>query len=137
MVHALKKVHSLLKRGGVMIDMQEIPYWRWLGVLSPDGLRLIKSHVGRLKFEHNRKAFRAMSQIIDDGLFALEDERTFDAFTHADSTDDLFEFYTAPPDEETIQSLNELLEKGGEGAKVVVRQPTRMVLLRAIIAHSI
>lgn len=130
MVHALKKVHTLLQPGGVLIDVQEIPYWRWLGILSDDGVNLIKSHVGSRKFEDNRQAFAAMSEVVDTGLFILEDERTFDSFTHAETVEDLLEFSTVPPDEETIQSLTELLEKAGEGAQVVVRQPTRMVSLR-------
>ena len=131
MVHALEKVHGLLKPRGVMIDVQEIPYWRWLGVLGNEGLRLIKSHTGSKKFENNRQAFAALAVVIDQGLFALDEERTFDAYTHADSVEDLVEYFTSPISENTVQRLKDLLEQAGEGAKIVVRQPTRMVRLRA------
>ncbi|MBW8012470.1 MAG: hypothetical protein FVQ83_14740 [Chloroflexi bacterium] len=132
MVHALEKVHSLLQPRGVMIDVQEIPYWRWLGVLGNEGVRLIKSHTSSKNYTDNRQAFAAMASVIDQGLFALDDERTFDAYTHADTVDDLVEYFTSPISEKTIQSLKALLERAGSGAKVVVRQPTRMVRLQAV-----
>ena len=132
MVHALEKVHGLLKPGGYVVDVQEMPYWRWLGVMSGDDVQLAGPQESSVDFKDNLQASAAITQVIEDGLFVLEDERMFYGYTHSETLEDMLDYVTIRPSEQTIQRLEDLLAGADEAAQVVIRQPTRMVRLRAL-----
>ena len=136
MVHALEVTHSLLKPGGLLID------------IHPTGQHpLVEAHVdGEVRFagvvdelddfEEYFKADQALADVNSRGLFLLEREAFFSFLYHAPTIAELADFIAAEWSdavlhEETIEQARQLMGEPGDGRKIVVREPVRITRFRA------
>ncbi len=92
MVHALEKVHSLLKPGGELIDIHPL--------FDPPAFEVRvgakKFPVGWLRetddYEEYELADEALAEVVKRGLFALERQGIFSFVTHADTAAELKQY---------------------------------------------
>jgi hypothetical protein len=89
MVHALEEIHRLLQPNGNLIEIHpalEAPSV----IVRSDGMTMFVEGDPGFDYEIDlRQAERAVSTIVDDGLFVLEEDRRFDLMTHASSVPEL------------------------------------------------
>lgn len=135
MVHALEKVHRLLRPDGVLID------------IHPDGAPppidvLINGHATRAGYLQERDGFveyfqadDALDEIVRRGLFMLERTEIFDFITHADTIAELSDYLTAEWSdavlpEAVIQRADKLLSAPGKQKQVILCETVRITRLR-------
>jgi hypothetical protein len=135
MVHALEKVHRLLRPGGILID------------IHPDGAPppidvLIDGHATRVGYLQESSGFveyyqadDALAEIVRRGLFVLERAETFDFFTHVDTIAELSDYLAAEwsgailPEAVTWRA-DKLLSAPGKQKQVILCEVVRITRLR-------
>jgi len=136
MVHALEITHSLLKPGGLLIDIHptsEHP----LVEAHVDGEVRLAGYIDELdNFEKYFKADEALAEVNSRGLFLLEQEGFFSFLYHAPTIAELADFIAAEWSdailhEETIKQARQLMGEPGGGREIVVREPIRITRFRA------
>ncbi len=95
MVHALKLVHSLLKPGGMLIDIHPCGQAPLLqvslsGRLHPAGV--LQETDGFVEYA---QAANALAHAAQNGWFGVETSTQFTYILHAETPSDLFEFLNA------------------------------------------
>lgn len=135
MVHALEKIHALLKPDGVMIDIR------------PDGQPpaievWIDGRVTRAGFYQETDNFveyfqaqGAMDEAVGRGLFSVERSGTFTYITHANTItelrDHLLEAWSdAIVDGETVERAAALFDQPGREKEVALREGVLIARLR-------
>lgn len=137
MVHALEKAHRLLKPGGVVVDVRDIDDPARVEVHDGARVSLAGRVVDRSDFDDERQALAALAQVVEDGLFVMEEERLFDHNLHAETLDVLRKYIadewenTILP-EETAQKAVELMSRAADDAEVIVRFSAWMARLRSL-----
>ena len=136
MVHALKKTHSLLQPGGLLINVHDMSVPHVIEVHSAQTVTKAGWLLDSEDFDNERLAFNALAQVVLDNDFVLEDEREFNYNIHIDDVEELQEWLaewweTALLPEGTVQRLNDILRQVHQKAHIVLRAPTRMTKLRA------
>lgn len=136
MVHALKLAHELLKPGGVLIDIHDLPAPHAIGVQVNDDLRqagwLLDSH----DFRSTRAACLALATIVDQGLFDFEKERDFTYAIEASSLPEM-QSWLAEWWEDAILTggvltkLDALYRQATQPGRICLQVRTRMVKLLA------
>jgi hypothetical protein len=135
MVHALEIVHSLLKRGGLLIDIhpsgQPPPVEVHVG-----GEVLLAGHVQEADdFVEYSQADDALADVVARGLFELERMELFSFIVHAPTVQALAdhiaaEWSDAVLAQEVIERAEELLGQPGEGKEATVRETIRIARYR-------
>lgn len=134
MVHALEKVHGLLRPAGMLIDIH--PSAEPPAIQVRIGSKIYEAGWLRetddyLEYE---EADRALAQAIDRGLYALERQAQFSFTTHAPTLRDLQqhleeEWQDAFIEDTTVFSIEDLLR---------VRERDKEVLLReSVLIHRL
>jgi hypothetical protein len=134
MVHALRHAHKLLRPGGLLINVQDLPIPHVIEVHSAEVVTKAGWMMESNDFNDERAALNALSQVVSEGNFQLEDEKDFGFKQHFD---DVLEFQqwlaegweTAVLPDKTIQRLEDIFGQADQLAKVVLKTPTRMTRL--------
>lgn len=146
MVHALEEIHRLLKPNGFLIDIHPVAEHSSVeihrnGKIGPVGNLEVRQWC--IDFE---QADNALTEIVQCGMFTVEQEGTFDTLTHYDSAAEMgtalkesihkFVREGEPVDEEVSQvemlalQAEELLRATGGGAKLVLREKDHISRLK-------
>jgi hypothetical protein len=131
MVHALEKVHSLLKPGGQLIDIHPM--------FDPPAFEVRvgakKFPVGWLRetddYEEYELADEALAEVVKRGLFEIERKGTFSFITHADSATELKQYLIdewkdAIIDEVTFAHAAELFNSIERDKEMILRVTTNI-----------
>jgi hypothetical protein len=146
MVHALEEIHRLLRTNGSVIEIHpalEAPSV----IVRSDGMTPFVEPDPGFDYEMDlRQTERAVSTVVDRGLFVLEDDRRFDLMTHAASVSELrhhFAVTGAYDPEETDETLarqqdemyaraQEALDGASGLSELIYREPARMSRLAPV-----
>jgi len=85
-------------------------------------------------YKSERLALNAITQVVSEGLFLLEDEQDFDFNVYADDLPELRMWLadgwkSAVLPERTLQRLEDLLTEAPQSARIVLKVQTRMICL--------
>jgi len=135
MVHALEKIHQLLRPDGRLIDLHPI------GEPSP-----LEVHIGEHSvlagwvtesddFVEYKQADAALAQVVQRGLFIVEREGTLSFITYADSVAELREYMAkewkdAILDEVSARKAEDLLNMTECGKELILRDQVRIAQLK-------
>ncbi|MGH2594022.1 MAG: hypothetical protein ACRDGG_10970 [Anaerolineae bacterium] len=135
MVHALEKIHHLLKPNGILIDIHPPPEpssieVRIGGQTIPAGW-LHESD----DYAEYEDADDALARAVRKGLFAVEREGAFDLVTHANTLAELRayvaeEWEEARIDDITAMRAEELLSTPERDKEVILRETARIARLK-------
>ncbi len=135
MVHALEKIHQLLRPDGRLIDLHPI------GEPSPLEVRIGErnSLAGWVTesddFVEYKQADAALAQVVQRGLFVVERESTLSFITYADSVAELREYMAkewkdAILDEASARKAQDLLNMAECGKELILRDQVRIARLK-------
>jgi hypothetical protein len=145
MVHALEQIHRLLRPDGELIDIHPIPEGYLIKAIQAD--RIMFSERRRHTCSHDvLHAERALADVIERNLFAVDRRAEFDFLTYASSVqemrayleevntfDDEQEDEIILAREETLYAqVEEILLKSGAGAEVAIHERVRIAKLRPV-----
>ena len=145
MVHALEETRRLIKLVGVMVNILPVP----------EGYSIEVHHDGRILFAERKRdtlsedvlqAEAAIKQVLDRGLFVIDQKDEFDFLTYGSSVSEVrayWEEQNAYEEEPKAQDIlvreeylyaqvEEILEELGEGAEVAFRERVRIERLRPL-----
>ena len=145
MVHALEETRRLLKLDGVLVNILPVP----------EGYFIEVHHDGRVLFSERKRetlskdvlrAEAAIKQVLDRGLFVIDQKDEFDFRTYGSSVSEVRAYweeqnaYEAEPtakdilarEEYLYAQVEEILEEPGEGAEVAFRERVRIERLRPL-----
>ena len=136
MVHALNLVHGILEPGGWLVDIHDLPAPNLVEVQTPDKIHKVGWLLDKDGFENELAAFNALAHTVVEGLFTLEDERTFAYNIYLDGVDELQEWLaewwtSAILPDRTLQRLEKLTSQADQPAKIVLKLQARTTRLRA------
>jgi hypothetical protein len=131
MVHALRRAHSLLHPSGLLINIADLPIPHVIEVHSAEAVIKAGWMMDSVDFRDERAALNALSQIVSEGYFQLEDEQDFGFNQHFDDVHELKQelaegWESAVLPDKTIQRLEDIIGQAGQLAKVVLKTPARM-----------
>jgi hypothetical protein len=148
MVHALEEVHRLLKPDGLMIDIHPAAEHSSIEIHrngKSDLVGHLKVHQWCVDFE---QADNALTEIVQRGMFTVEQKNIFDALTYYDSAEEMgaalkesihkFVREAEPIGEEVSQvemlaaRADEFLRAAGNGAELMLREREHISRLRPI-----
>jgi hypothetical protein len=141
MVHALEQIRRLLRPGGLVINVHSLPMPVMVEVHLPDTTEKVGWLLDADDFENERLAFAALTQVVSDGDFNLEDERDFSYRIYADSLPDLQKWLadwwtSAYLPERTLQRIEDFLHETALISKVVIAERARMTKLSSVILNE-
>lgn len=134
MVHALEKIHRLLKRDGALIDIHPTGELATLEVRVGAQTTLAgwwhEPDVG-LEYVY---AGEALARVVESGLFATERQGVFEYITHADTLAELRDSLTdgwedATVDALTVGRIEEMLNTHERDKEVLLREKVRITRL--------
>ena len=137
MVHALEKIHGLIRPGGILLDIHPTPQPPRIEVRL--GARTILA--GWLKetddYVEYEDADDALSQAIARGLFVVEQCGKFSFVTHADTFAELREYLAeewqdAVIDDLTAARIEELLSTPERDKEVILRESIRIARMKPV-----
>lgn len=136
MVHALKLTRGIIKPGGWLINVHDLPVPHLIEVHTLEASYKAGWLLNKEDIESTRSSLYALSQVVLDGYFILEDERSFIYNISADSVTELQEWLaewwsSATLPVPIIQRLEELTRETGQFSKIILPLQTRMTLLKA------
>jgi hypothetical protein len=136
MVHALHEAHRVLKANGTLIDLRPAAVHRRVGLVHAGGYQ----HAGTMRelLDDDRAANRAITHVLDSGLYRAEWRTQFECQRVMDSLDDfrlfLAEFITLakdlPPHDWLLQRVQRALDMARGQVKIVVKGPLVLRVLR-------
>ena len=145
MVHALEETRRLLKLDGVLVNI--VPH--------PEGYFIEVHHDGRVLFSERKRealseavlrAEAAIKQVVDRGLFAIDQKDEFEFSTYGSSVSEVRAYweeqnaYEEEPkakdilarEEYLYAQVEEILDELGEGAEVAIRERVRISRLSPV-----
>jgi hypothetical protein len=148
MVHALEEIHRLLKPNGFLIDIHPVAEHSSIEIHRNGEIEL----AGHLEVEQwcvdFREADNALTEIVDRGMFTVEQKGMFDALTYYDSAAEMgtalkesihkYVRVGEPIDVEVSQvetltlQAEETLQAAGSGAKLVLRERDHISRLKPL-----
>lgn len=136
MVHALEKIHTLLRPGGILIDIHPTAERATVEV-HLDG-RIV--HAGWLKEDDDLADIRqtdwALAEVARRGLFVIERTGNFIWHTYTDTVAELSEHFPTWSKTDrgraTIQQAGALLAGPGRNKEIVFRENVHILCLRAV-----
>jgi len=150
MVHALEEVQRLLKSDGRLIDIQPLIEEPHLKVYQGNSVIFDEPDPSYDYEEDLRQADVALTQIIQRGLFFLEERSEFDFLTHGSSAQELLAFWgktttdgnisEEDPAEQRIKEVYNRVEEvrrtAGQGAEVALHERARLIRLKPNVANE-
>lgn len=136
MVHALEKVHQLLHRDGLLINVNDLPVPHQIEVHSSGTVHKVGWIQDRDDFYETRCAFNALARVVAEGNFKLEDQRDFDFNITVEDLPELQEWLaewwsSALLPDGIIRQIEELYLEASQPAIIVLGLRVRMIKLRA------
>lgn len=125
-MRALRHIHSALRPGGVLLDLQPARRSR-LELVLPDGRILTAGEIDESPgYAATQAALDALRTVVDDGLFAPEVEREFEFLYHFDGLDEWQQhmadtWHRARVSPELVARARELLAANPTGALRISR----------------
>jgi hypothetical protein len=142
MVHALEEVQRLLKSDGCLIDIQPLIEAPLLKIYQGSSVIFVEPDPSYDYEEDLRQADAALTQVIQRGLFVIEERSEFDFLTHGSSAQELLAFWgkasaddniSEDPAEQRIKEVyarvEEIRQAAGEGAEVALHERARILRL--------
>ncbi|HEX9840491.1 MAG TPA: hypothetical protein VGA72_14170 [Anaerolineales bacterium] len=142
MVHALEEVQRLLKSDGCLIDIQPLIEAPLLKIYQGSSVIFVEPDPSYDYEEDLRQANAALTQVIQRGLFVIEERSEFDFLTHGSSAQELLAFWgkasaddniSEDPAEQRIKEVyarvEEIRQAAGEGAEVALHERARILRL--------
>ena len=131
MVHALEKIHSLLKIDGQLIDIHPTPEPAAIVVRAGDRLTSAGWLDEVTDYVEYEWADDALSTVTDTGLFTLERRSAFEFVWHADSVADLLAYLAedwqdARLDPVTAMRIEEMLKTPEHDKEILVKEAIRI-----------
>jgi len=146
MVHALERIHRLLKSTGALIDIHPVAESSPIEIHQSGRIDLVGHLSVRQWCIDFREADKALTEITQLGLFAVEQESVFDSLTYYASAEELgtsvresIEKFArdaqsaveAVPHAEALAArAEELMRAAAHGAELIVRERTHISRLR-------
>ena len=137
MVHALEKIHRLLKPDGILIDIHPPPEPSSIDVRVDD-----RTHAAGWLHETDdygdyEAADEALAAIVARGLFVIERRGIFSFLTYADTLAELRTYLTeewedARIDDVTAARIEELMTAPDRDKEIILREPVRIARLAPI-----
>ena len=145
MVHALEETRRLLKLDGVMVNILPVPEGYFIEV-HHDGKILFAERKREALSEDVLRAEAAIKQVLDQGLFVIDQKDEFDFRTYGSSVSEVRAYweeqnaYEEEPKSKDIlereeylyAQVEEILDELGEGAEVVIRERVRIARLSPV-----
>jgi hypothetical protein len=145
MVHALEEIWRLIKLDGVIVNILPIP----------EGYSIEVHHNGRIFFAERKRdtlsedvlqAEAAIKQVLDRGLFIMDQKDEFDFRTYGSSVSEVRAYweeqnaYEEEPKAEDVLAreeslyaqVEEILDELGEGAEVAIHERVRIARLSPV-----
>jgi hypothetical protein len=145
MVHALEETRRLIKLDGVMVNILPVP----------EGYSIEVHHDGRILFAERKRdtlsedvlrAEAAIKQVLDRGLFVMDQKDEFDFRTYGSSVSEVRAYweeqntYEEEPKEEDVLAreetlyaqVEEILDELREGAEVAIHERVRIARLSPV-----
>ena len=140
MVHALEKIHRLLKPDGGLIDIHPPPDPASIEVRVGARTTLAGWLNETDDFAPYEDADRALAQVVQSGRFTVERDGTIALITHADTSAELREYVAeewehARIDDITAGRVDELLSTPGRDKEVILRETVRIARLKPLHAN--
>jgi len=142
MVHALEQIKRMLKPEGGLVDIHPFQEGHFIEAYQ-DGNLLFSERVRENDSEYVQHAEKAISQVVDRGVFAVEGSAEFEFMTYSTSVEELREYWHSldvfddPRDEAITVRENDLfaqvdaiLRASGAGSKAAIKERVRMTLLK-------
>ena len=148
MVHALEEIHRLLNPKGFLIDIHPVAEHSSIEIHQNGKIDLVghlEIHQWCVDFQ---QADNALTEIVQRGMFTVEQKGTFDTLTYYDSAAEMgtalkesihkFVREGEPIDEEVSQAetlalqAEEMMRAAGNGAKLVLRERDHIRCLRPV-----
>jgi hypothetical protein len=153
MVHALEETRRLLKRNGVLVNILPVPEGYFIEV--PEGYFIEVHHDGRILFAERKpetfsedvlRAEAALQQVLDRGLFVIDQKDEFEFRTYGSSVSEVRAYweeqnaYEEEPkakdvlarEEYLYAQAEEMLDELGEGAEVAIHERVRIARLSPV-----
>ena len=145
MVHALEETRRLLKLDGVMVNILPVPEGYFIEV-HQDGRILFAERKRETLSEDVLRAEAAVKQVLDRGLFVIDQKDEFDFRTYGSSVSEVRAYweeqnaYEEEPkakdilarEEYLYAQVDEILDELGEGAEVVLCERIRIARLSPV-----
>jgi hypothetical protein len=145
MVHALEETRRLLKLDGVLVNILPVPEGYFIEV-HHDGRILFAERKRETLSEDVLRAEAAIKQVLDRGLFVIDQKDEFDFRTYGSSVSEVRAYweeqnaYEEEPKAEDIVAreeflyaqVEEILDELGEGAEVAIRDRVRIARLSPV-----
>jgi len=135
MVHALHQCHRVLRPEGALIDLRPAAVHRVVGIEKAGRFR--RFAVMRERFTDEHAADRAVARVVREGLFTVATRRRFPCDRTMDTVREFEEWLEIairlskwPRHEWLVRRVAGRLEARGAGAKIVVRGPMDLAVLR-------
>ena len=135
MVHALHEAHRVLKPNGLLLDLRPGTRHRRVGLLR--GGRWREVGAMRERFDDDRAANKVVAQAVAEGLFRREGQTQLDLKRYLGTPKDLRAFMDElvnpaglPPHDWLVQREEGALNASRGRAKIVVRGPLRLRVMR-------
>ncbi|MGD2159423.1 MAG: hypothetical protein PVG32_21280 [Anaerolineales bacterium] len=136
MVHALQQTYKILQPNGLLINVHDLPIPQVIEVHSPESVHKVGWLMDSEDFDNERAATNALTQVVADGYFDLEDERELMINIYMDDLSELWEWLaewweTAILPERIVQRIEELIHEVGPSVRIVLAIQARMTKLSA------
>lgn len=135
MVHALHEAQRVLRPNGLLIDLRPAVVHRRVGVTQAGRYRFVG--VMREKFDDDRAADRAVTQVEREGRFKAEGRTRFACNRVMDSLDEFQQWLAdsinlgkLPPHDWLVQRVERALDVTGGKTRIVVSGPLVLRVLR-------
>ena len=141
MVHALEITHSLLKPGGLLIDIHPTSQPPRVEVHRDGDVQLVGYVDDRDDFVDYIRADGALREAEAHGLFHLQLEKQFPFLYHAGTLTEMTDYLTAEWSsailpQETLVRAEQLIGQPRDGVEIVIREPIRITRFRALAPTS-
>lgn len=145
MVHALEEIHRLLRPDGTLVDIRPYAEPSIVKVIVDDQT-LFAEPKRETDNEGVLESDRAMDEILERKLFAVERGRDFEFFSYGSSAAEIREFwdryndYDPEPKEEDKQAFEdkvyaraeEIRKESGKDAEVAIHERVRIARLKPV-----
>jgi len=145
MVHALEETRRLLKLDGVMVNILPVPEGYFIEV-HHDGRILFAERKRETLSEDVLRAEAAIKQVLDRGLFVIDQKDEFEFRTYGSSVSEVRAYweeqnaYEEEPkakgilarEEYLYAQVEEILDELGEGAEGAIRERVRIARLSPV-----
>ena len=149
MVHALEQVQRLLKSDGRLIDIQPLMETPLLKLYQANSVVFVEPDPSYDYEEDMRQAHAALTNVIQRGMFVIEERSEFDFLTHGSSAQELLTFWgKATADDDISQDLaeqrikevyarvEEIRQAAGPEAEIALPERARILRLKPNVRND-